>query len=109
MRTIPDGSFETADALVFLVDSNQTARRCRDALLEAGLGTKILPEAITWHFAGTWGHMPELEEKYGNDLIAAFPKSIYLLNRAVSLPVSINMTENFCEKIRQSLILAINS
>jgi 8-amino-3,8-dideoxy-alpha-D-manno-octulosonate transaminase len=109
MRTIPNGSFETADALVFLVDSNQTARRCRDALLEAGLGTKILPEAITWHFAGTWGHMPELEEKYGNDLIAAFPKSIYLLNRAVSLPVSINMTENFCEKIRQSLILAINS
>jgi 8-amino-3,8-dideoxy-alpha-D-manno-octulosonate transaminase len=109
MRTIPDGSFETADALVFLVDSNQTARRCRDALLEAGLGTKILPEAITWHFAGTWDHMPELVNSYGVDIIDQFPKSFELLSKAVSIPISINMPENFNNKIRESLILAINS
>jgi len=104
MRTIPENSFETADALVFLVDSNQTARRCRDALLEAGIGTKILPEAITWHFAGTWSHMLELVNRNGQDLNNAFPVSFKLLTRSVSLPISINMIEDFPSKIRKTLI-----
>ena len=103
MRIVPDGSFETADALVFFVDSNQTARRCRDALLEAGLGTKILPEAITWHFAGTWDHMPELVNRNGKDLLNSFPASLKLLNRSVSLPIAINMVDNFTTKIRDAL------
>ena len=51
MRNIPNGSYETADALVFFTESNEIAKRCRSSLIEAGLGTKILPEAITWHFA----------------------------------------------------------
>jgi len=87
-----------------LVDNNQTARRCRDALLEAGLGTKILPEAITWHFAGTWDHMPALVNRNGKDLINAFPTSLELLNRSVSLPIAINMIEDFPLKIRDTLI-----
>ena len=104
MRTVPDGSFETADALVFFVDNNRTARKCRDALLKATLGTKILPEAITWHFAGTWDHMQELVNRNGIDLINAFPKSIELLNRSVSLPIAINMLDNFPTKIRDTLM-----
>ena len=107
MRATPEGSFETADALVFFVDSNQTARRCRDALLKAGLGTKILPEAITWHFAGTWNHMPELVNRNGKDLTDAFPISLELLNRSVSLPIAINMVDNFPKKIRDALISVI--
>jgi 8-amino-3,8-dideoxy-alpha-D-manno-octulosonate transaminase len=104
MRTVPDGSFETADALVFFVDNNRTARKCRDALLKATLGTKILPEAITWHFAGTWDHMPELVNRNGIDLINAFPVSLKLLNRSVSLPITINMVDNFPTKIRETLM-----
>ena len=60
MRSIPNSSYETADALVFFVEKNSIAIQCRDALINEGLGTKILPEAISWHFAGTWNHMPEL-------------------------------------------------
>ena len=45
-RTVLEGSFDTADALVFFVDSPLLARRCRDSLIEVGLGTKILPEAF---------------------------------------------------------------
>lgn len=104
MRTVPDGSFETADALVFFVDNNRTARKCRDALLKATLGTKILPEAITWHFAGTWDHMQELVNRNGIDLINAFPVSLKLLNRSVSLPITINMVDNFPTKIRETLM-----
>lgn len=98
-RRIPENSFETADALVFMVDDNQTARVCRDKLLEAGLGTKILPEAISWHFAGTWDHMPELTEHYGADLNLAFAKSKNLLNRSVALPIMVNMPEDIGDQI----------
>ena len=89
---------------VFFVDNNQTARKCRDALLEVGLGTKILPEAITWHFAGTWDHMPELVRRNGKELHTAFPRSLDLLNRSVSLPVAINMADDFQNKIKNALI-----
>jgi 8-amino-3,8-dideoxy-alpha-D-manno-octulosonate transaminase len=109
LRDIPNGSYETADALVFLVDSNQTARQCRDALIKAGLGTKILPEAITWHFAGTWIHMPELVKRNGEDLINAFPVSLQLLNRSVSLPIAINIVKDFPIKIKEALISVLQS
>ena len=108
-RAIPESSFETADALVFFVDSSQTAIKCRESLIEAGLGTKILPEAITWHFAGTWDHMPELVNRNGKDLHNAFPESLELLNRSVSLPIAINMVEDFPSKIRDALIYALKS
>ena len=103
LRTVMSGSYETSDALVFFVDSNKTAIDCRNALLKAGLGTKILPEAITWHFAGTWDHMPELVIRNGGDLQKAFPKSLELLNRSVSLPISINMPDKFQNKLNDAL------
>ncbi len=102
MRSIPKRSFETADALVFYTDSNRTAKLCRDSLIEAGLGTKILPEAITWHFAGTWTHMQELTLKR-NDKSLSFPKSLTLLNKAVALPISVKMSKEIPSKIYQAL------
>ena len=101
-RARPLNTEETADALVFFVPDAATARSCRQELLRNGLGTKILPEAITWHFAGTWTHMPELVSKYPV-LPDAFPRSLQLLSRAVALPVSVNMVEDMPGKIRQSL------
>ena len=62
-----------------------------------------MPEAITWHFAGTWNHMPELKSKYLEGLNNAFPKSIKLLNRSVSIPISVNMEKDFSEKIKKAL------
>ncbi|MBL52209.1 MAG: aminotransferase [Candidatus Marinimicrobia bacterium] len=103
MRTIPENSFETADALVFLVENNTIAIQCRDALINEGLGTKILPEAISWHFAGTWNHMSELMDRNGVELYDAFPKSLSFLNRSVSLPISVNMVDDFESKIRSAL------
>lgn len=103
LRTVLSGSYETSDALVFFVDSNKTAIDCRNALLKAGMGTKILPEAITWHFAGTWDHMPEIVIRNGGDLQKAFPKSLELLNRSVSLPISINMPDKFQNKLNDAL------
>ena len=108
-RAVPQGSYETADALVFLVPDNQAALRCRQELLAAGLATKILPEAFTWHFAGTWKHMPELVAAHGGNLDTAFPKSHAILSRAVSLPVGVNMAEDAPRRARRAIEKAMKS
>ena len=92
-RAVPTGSQETADALVFEVPDAEIAREVRSRLLAAGSATKILPEAVTWHFAGTWSHMPELVATHG-DLAVAFPATSARLSRCVSLPVIVKMAEN---------------
>jgi 8-amino-3,8-dideoxy-alpha-D-manno-octulosonate transaminase len=107
-RAVPNDSYETADALVFLVKDNATASRCRDALLLAGLATKILPEAFTWHFAGTWHHMPELVSSHGGDLSSAFIASHAILSRAVSLPVGVRMAPDVPSKARSAIGMVLS-
>lgn len=106
-RAMPAGSFDTADALVFMVADNATARRCRDELVQAGLSTKILPEAYTWHFAGTWTHMPELVAAHGGNLATAFGQSQMILSRAVSLPVGVRLADNVPGMARKALERAL--
>jgi 8-amino-3,8-dideoxy-alpha-D-manno-octulosonate transaminase len=103
LRSEPAGAHGTADALVFFVKDNALARACREALLKEGIGTKILPEAITWHFAGTWDHMHSLVRANGGDLARAFPKSRELLDRAVALPIVVKMAPDIPPKIRKVL------
>lgn len=108
-RQIPEGSYETADALVYLVRDNSIARRCRDELLKAGLATKILPEAYTWHFAGAWTHMPELVNAHGGNLATEFVSSHNILSRAVSLPVGVKLAADAPEKARRALSQALSA
>ncbi len=103
LRSEPAGAHGTADALVFFVESNSVARACREALLKEKVGTKILPEAITWHFAGTWDHMPSLVKANGGNLARAFPKSRELLGRSVALPIVVKMAQDIPQKIRKAL------
>lgn len=107
-REVPVGSHETADALIFSVADKQTARNCRDSLLTEGLSTKILPEAVTWHFAGTWTHMAELVARHGGDLAKAFGPSRSRLERAVSLPVLVKMDETVPARLLTALTRALN-
>jgi 8-amino-3,8-dideoxy-alpha-D-manno-octulosonate transaminase len=101
-REVPSGSHETADALVFETPSSSIAREVRGKLVAAGLSTKILPEAVTWHFAGTWTHMPELVARHG-DLAVAFPATSARLARCVSLPVTVKMDESAPSRVRDAL------
>lgn len=106
-RVAPKNSYETADALVFFVESREVAIRCREELINEGVSTKILPEAYTWHFAGTWSHMPELRASHLESLEVAFPKSQALLSRAVSIGVGVKMSPDIPEKIFKALKRAI--
>jgi len=88
-RSIPSGSYETADALVFFLPSAELAKKCRKSLLQYNLSTKILPEAISWHFAGSWTHMDELIKAHNNNLKENLSKSFEILSKAVALPITV--------------------
>jgi 8-amino-3,8-dideoxy-alpha-D-manno-octulosonate transaminase len=101
-RGVPETSHETADALVFETTSANVAREIRSRLVATGLSTKILPEAVTWHFAGTWSHMPELVTRHG-ELASAFPATAERLSRCVSLPVTVKMDESIPARVRAAI------
>lgn len=102
LRKSPNNSFETCDALVFMTSGLEESRKCREALLAEGFGTKILPEAITWHFAGTWDHMKELVNRNGNPS-ESFEVSRNYLHQCVALPVSIHQDNQRLIKLRNAL------
>ena len=102
-REMPNGSYDTADALVFFVKDSVCANNCREALLREGLGTKISPEAYTWHFAAAWTHMPELSKSHKGNLAAAFSRSHDVLSAAVALPISINTNDDLPLRVRKAL------
>ncbi|MCC5815702.1 MAG: DegT/DnrJ/EryC1/StrS family aminotransferase [Leptospira sp.] len=109
LRELPEGSYDTADALVFMVETNELAKKIRGKLLEIGISTKILPEAVTWHFAGTWNHMPELVSSHSEPLEKAFPKTMELLSRSVSLPIFVNMEDQMINKVADCIQSTINT
>ncbi len=108
IRVSPEFSFETAESLIFNVENKKIASRCRIELLKNGLGTKILPEALTWHFAATWDHMKSLSNAHQNKLKDDFPVSTELLRRSVSIPINIFMSEDIPIKIKKSILKAIS-
>jgi len=103
-----EGSYDTADALIFTVDSREKAIDCRNKLVENSLATKILPEAYTWHFAGTWSHMQELVKSHNGSLAKEFKKSEEILSRCVSIPINIHMKDEVPEKIFNSINSILN-
>ena len=106
-RVEPAGTAGTADAVIFGVRDKAAALACRRELLTRGISTKILPEATTWHFAETWTHMPELVASHGGNLTEAFPRSRARLEAAVSLPVFVNMPDDFAGRVREALAAAL--
>lgn len=101
-RKIPKKNKDTCDALIFFVKNKQIAKKCREALNNNGIKTKILPEATTWHFSKFWGHMNALKKKHKN-LKRSFLKSEKFINRAISIPITIKMDKKFPDLIYRSL------
>ena len=101
-RKKPAEFIDTADALIFFVKDKSTALKCREALLSNGVSTKILPEAYTWHFAAEWDHIKEMYEdweKFTTDL----KPSKEIIEKAVSLPITINFKEESITHIYKSI------
>ena len=99
LRPEPAGSFATYDALVVSLPSKNAALYLRDRLVTQGLSTKILPEAMTWHFAGDWNHMPQLVSAHHQNLSTDLATSREILEKCVALPLPFSLTEEQIETI----------
>jgi 8-amino-3,8-dideoxy-alpha-D-manno-octulosonate transaminase len=98
-------SYISADALIVFVKNKKMAIECRELLLKEKISTKILPEAYTWHFAGYWNHIKELNlnnKKAKNYL----KKSKDILDKAVSIPIYAKMTKKQIYSIYKAMLKA---
>jgi len=103
-RKFDDETGSQGDTLIFSVKNSESALKFEKILNEHGFGTKILPEAIDWHYAGIWTHILPRYSIYKNtDLNQLFKKTGELLKRSICINIPILMT---AEEIR-NLINAI--
>jgi 8-amino-3,8-dideoxy-alpha-D-manno-octulosonate transaminase len=100
-REVPDPAGDAGDTLVFFVGSRARASAAAKKLAVSGFGTKNLPDAIDWHYAGTWTHIFQDDPEYrGRDLEQVWRRSTELLRRAIALPVLVQMSD---ERIAQTV------
>ncbi len=99
-RDIPNPEGDTGDSVVFFLKDRETAKRFVRLWTEKGFGTKNLPDAINWHFAGTWDHILPHYDRYSHSNAAElFPQSDRILRRSVAIPVFVKMDDDRIESI----------
>ena len=99
-RELPDAAGDASDTLIFFVESRDKASKFAKALGARGLGTKNLPDAINWHYAGTWTQIFYDYPQYKNkDLEQVWGQSTGYLRRAIALPIMVNMSDEQINKI----------
>ena len=77
-----------------------------EKLSKSSLFTKNVPDAIDWHFSGTWNHMFQEVPEYKHCWQTKWERSAKLLSRSISLPIFVNKNEDDM-KIDGELILNI--
>jgi 8-amino-3,8-dideoxy-alpha-D-manno-octulosonate transaminase len=103
-RRITDEAGDLADTLIFNFENTELTDRFVKAFYEAGYGTKNVPDAIDWHFAGTWNQMFTGVPAYKETWPTAWKHSAELLYRSVAIPVMVKSTAEDLEK----QVVAIN-
>lgn len=99
-RAFADEDGETGDTIVLIFDRSEDAKVFVKNIRDKGLGTKNLPDAFNWHFAGTWDHMfSEIKSYKNNSWKVLWKKSEDLLRRTVALPINIKMSNEQIEKM----------
>lgn len=104
-RTIPAKCKPLCDTLIFELPSAEAAQDFVKLMGQNGLGTKNVPDAIEWHFAGYWDH---LFKDYGmgkEELWESTLPSYHRLSRCVALPIMVKHTPELIDenigKLRQ--------
>ena len=103
-REVPDVIGDASDTLIFFLETREQASAFAKKLGAKGFGTKNLPDAINWHFAGTWTQIfYDFPEYRGKDLEHVWAQSTSYLRRAVALPIMVNMSDEQISKIADAV------
>lgn len=104
-RVIPPKCEELHDTIIFSLPSQRHAEQFAARMQEAGLGTKNLPDAFEWHFAGFWDHIFCELGMTKVQLAAAVKPTFDRLVRSIALPIWLRDDEqklaNTVEKLRE--------
>jgi len=104
-RVFNDDEFGAqGDTLIFSLDNHELALEFEKRLNVHGYSTKILPEAIDWHYAGSWNHiLGKYDEYKGIDLNKKYGKTKHLLKRSICLNIPFNYNEEACLKLAETI------
>jgi len=103
-RTLADENGEIGDSLIFFTNSKDQATSFANRMSVAGLGTKNLPDAIKWHFAKYWKHIFDEYGFYNSTWQTQWEKSADILERAIALPIMVNMTDKKIQEISEKIV-----
>lgn len=84
-RHNPDPKGDIGDSISFFFKTQNETKRFVKYWLKEGMSTKNIPDAMKWHFAWYWDHINYEPGKKHLRL------SYDILNKTVSIPISINM------------------
>jgi len=99
LRRVPGKSTPLGDAVIFELPSHELALAFAKKMSERGLGTKNLPDALDWHFAGKWDH---IFREYGmskEQLWRHCLPSYQRLSRCVAIPVRVRDSDQRVREI----------
>jgi 8-amino-3,8-dideoxy-alpha-D-manno-octulosonate transaminase len=91
-RKLTDPEGDLSDTIIFNFENEVLANKFVELYKLAGYGTKNIPDAIDWHFAGTWNHMFADVPAYKDSWKTTWKRSADLLYRSVALPVNVKTT-----------------
>jgi 8-amino-3,8-dideoxy-alpha-D-manno-octulosonate transaminase len=97
MRFFHDEVGAQGDTLIFSLKNSNLAINLEKNLMAAGFGTKILPEAIDWHFAGVWNHV--FTDKSLEELESEFESTGELLRRSICLNIPVKLSNDLIKKM----------
>ncbi len=95
IRPIVNHSIGTGDTLIFSFKSAELVSAFIKNFSDHGFSSKILPDAMDWHFAGSWNHIFSPANGYSQDLISHWPKTFSLLSRSIAIPIHYNMSDEY--------------
>ena len=110
-RTIHDNSAkgDQNDHLIFFLGNSKIARKVKKELDKKKITTGILPIAIRWHYAGYWKHIWKEDKRYKKYLNINYWKNAWsLLQRSISIPISIKSNEKKIKKDSLEIFRLIN-
>ena len=85
--------------------NNDTAKYFEEHLAKNGFGTKILPEALDWHYAGVWDHLLKQYNQYRDvDLEEKYKKTGQLLRSSVCINIPLVIDEKTIDKLTKVII-----
>lgn len=107
-RELTDENGDLGDTLIFYFNNKNQAKAFLKKYNEMGYFTKNIPDAIDWHFAGTWNHMFKEVDRYKDTWHYEWDRSTKLLERSISIPIYIKSSDDDLEKNIQSINKALD-